>query len=192
MAGSLIKNIGGGIARTGGYIVGKKILIERCAYRLIAPGIGKEVGISFGQNLNVLEGLYFAPQVVINVIKGIKLFAAVYNDLNIKTYPNFNEKQNDIVLGIEFNDAKKLKYFCKCIQSVSCVDAYVEPEFDDMPGYTDKIIMAAGNFISGSSIELSCDAPLRPPFIAYLQGGLSFYQIKLALMKSIEGIYDKI
>ena len=186
IAGSLIKNIGGGIARTGGYIVGKKELIERCAYRLTAPGIGKEVGISFGQNLNVLQGLYFAPNVVSNVLKGIKLFAKVYNSLGFKTYPNSNDELNDIVLAIEFGDSKKLKNFCKCIQSMSCVDSYFEPEFMDMPGYEDKIIMAAGNFISGSSIELSCDAPLREPYIAYLQGGLSFYQIKLALMKSIE------
>lgn len=194
IAGSLIKNIGGGIARTGAYIVGRKDLIDMCAERLTAPGIGKEVGISFGENINVLMGLFFAPKVVADVLKGLKLFSKVYNNLKINTYPRYDEVQNDIILAIELKSEERLEKFCKAIQSVSCVDSFYTPLFDKTPGYESKIIMAAGDFIQGSSIELSCDGPLKEPYIGFLQGGLSYYQIKYALMKSIKDleIYDTI
>lgn len=188
LAGSLIKNIGGGLAKAGGYIVGKKELIELCSYRLTTPSLGKEVGINFNQNRLVLQGLYFAPMVVKNAMKGVKLFAKVYNALGYKTYPSSDEDFNDIVLAIEHKSKQKLIDFCKNIQSISTVDSHITPEFSDMPGYDDKVIMAAGNFIQGSSIELSADGPLREPYISYLQGGLSYYQIKLAVMKCVNDI----
>lgn len=186
VCGSLIKNIGGGIAETGGYIVGKKNLIELCAERLSAPGLGKEVGVSFFQNKNILKGLYFAPQIVANSLKVAKLTARVFNELKIDTVPRYNEDFNDIVLGIKFNNRDRLVDFCNIIQSTSPVDSYVKAIEAPMPGYDSNIIMAAGCFTSGSSIELSCDAPIRPPYMAFLQGGLTYYQGKYAIMKAIE------
>ena len=186
VCGSLIKNIGGGIAETGGYIVGKKNLIELCAERLSAPGLGKEVGVSFFQNKNILKGLYFAPQIVANSLKVAKLTARVFNELKIDTVPRYNEDFNDIVLGIRFNNRDRLVDFCNIIQSTSPVDSYVKAIEAPMPGYDSNIIMAAGCFTSGSSIELSCDAPIRPPYMAFLQGGLTYYQGKYAIMKAIE------
>ena len=186
ICGSLIKNPGGSLAKSGGYIVGRNDLIELCAERLTAPGIGKEVGINFGENRNVLQGLYFAPQVVMNAKKINKLFSKTLNSFNIDTIPMNDEPQDDIVLSIKFNDKNKLIEFCKVIQSTSPVDSFLNPISDEMPGYENEVIMAAGTFVSGSSIELSCDAPIRPPYIAYLQGGISYYQGKLALMKAIE------
>lgn len=186
ICGSLIKNIGGGIAETGGYIVGKKNLIELCAERLSAPGLGKEVGVSFFQNKNILKGLYFAPQIVANSLKVAKLTARVFNELKIDTVPRYNEDFNDIVLGIKFNNRDRLVDFCNIIQSTSPVDSYVKAIEAPMPGYDSNIIMAAGCFTSGSSIELSCDAPIRPPYMAFLQGGLTYYQGKYAIMKAIE------
>lgn len=186
VCGSLIKNIGGGIAETGGYIVGKKNLIELCAERLSAPGLGKEVGVSFFQNKNILKGLYFAPQIVANSLKVAKLTAKVFNELKIDTVPRYNEDFNDIVLGIKFNNRDRLVDFCNIIQSTSPVDSYVKAIEAPMPGYDSNIIMAAGCFTSGSSIELSCDAPIRPPYMAFLQGGLTYYQGKYAIMKAIE------
>lgn len=188
MCGSLIKNPGGSLVKSGGYIVGKKDLIEKCAYRLTAPGIGKEVGISFNQNRTILQGLYFAPQIVANSLKIVKLFAKVYNKLNIDTIPRYDEKLSDIVISIKLGDATRLKKFCEAIQSTSPVDSYVKPVENDMPGYDSKVIMAAGNFISGASIELSCDAPLKEPYNVYLQGGITYYQGKLALMKTIQNL----
>lgn len=188
IAGSLIKNIGGGLAKTGGYIVGKKNLIELCSYRLTTPSLGKEVGVNFNQNRLVLQGLYFAPMVVKNALWGVKLFSKVYNELGYKTYPSSNDDFNDIVLAIEHKSKNNLIEFCKNIQSVSTVDSHIIPEFSDMPGYENQVIMAAGNFIQGSSIELSADGPMREPYISYLQGGLSYYQIKLAVMKCINNI----
>lgn len=188
IAGSLIKNLGAGIVKSGGYIVGKKDLIEKCALRLTAVGLGKEVGVSFNQNRNVITGLYFAPQVITNALKGVELFKKVLNDLNIITFPRFKEAQNDIVLAIKLGDEKRLENFCKNIQKSSAVDSFVSPEFSPMPGYDSKIIMASGSFISGSSIELSCDGPLREPYIAFMQGGLSYFQVKLALMNCLKDL----
>lgn len=186
ICGSLIKNPGGGLARSGGYICGKKCLIDKCACRLTAPGIGKEVGINFNQNRNILHGMYLAPQIVANSLKISKLFTKTYNRLSFKTVPSCDEKLNDIVTAIYLNSEKNLQLFCEAIQETSPIDSFVKPIANDMPGYNHKVIMSAGNFISGSSIELSCDAPLISPYIVYLQGGLTYYQGKLALMNSIE------
>ena len=189
IAGSLIKNIGGGLAKSGGYIVGKKELIESCSYRLTAPGIGKEVGINFNQNRNVIQGLYFAPMIVKNALKSIYLFRKAFEKIGFLTYPSVNQKINDIVLAIELKSKQKLKQFCQMIQSMSSVDSYIKPEFSYMPGYDNDIIMAAGNFISGSSIEISADGPDREPYIVYLQGALDYYQGKLALLKILNDEY---
>lgn len=186
ICGSLIKNIGGGKALSGGYIVGKKELIELCANRLTAPGIGKEVGISFNQNRNILQGLYDAPKVVSNSLKISNLFIYTLNKLGIKTIPSINSFNNDIVTAIVLNDEKKLIKFCQIIQKYSPIDSHLNLVPIEMPGYDNKVIMAAGTFISGSSIELSCDAPIKEPYIAYLQGGLNYYQGKLSLIKIIE------
>ena len=186
MCGSLIKNPGGSLAKSGGYIVGKNDLIEKCSYRLTAPGIGKEVGVNFNQNRNILQGLYLSPQIVSNALKLVLLYSYVLNKHNIYTIPMYNESLNDIVLAIKFENEELLKEFCKIIQNTSPIDSFVNPVASDMPGYDNKIIMAAGCFISGSSIELSCDAPIREPYYAFMQGGLSYYQGKLALMKFID------
>ena len=188
MCGSLIKNPGGGLAKSGGYIVGKNYLIELCSFRLTAPGIGSEVGVNFNQNRNILQGLYMAPQIVANCLKTVSLFSYVLNIHNIDTIPMYNEELNDIVISIKLGNAEKLTKFCKIIQETSPIDSFLEPYASDMPGYDCKVIMAAGCFVSGSSIELSCDAPLREPYIAYLQGGLSYYQGKYALMKILSDI----
>lgn len=188
MCGSLIKNPGGGLAKSGGYIVGKKDLVENCAYRLTAPGIGSEVGVSFNQNRNILQGLYMAPQIVYNCVKILILFSYVLNEYKIDTIPMYNDEINDIVLAIKLLNKEKLTKFCKIIQECSPVDSYIEPYSADMPGYDSQVIMAAGCFISGSSIELSCDAPMREPYLAYMQGGLSYYQGKYALMKILSEI----
>ena len=184
--GSLIKNIGAGIAKSGAYITGKKELIDLCAYRLTAPGIGKEIGASHNENRNVLLGLSMAPTTVTNILKAQKLFAKVYEELGYECYPSFEQEQNDIVLAIKLNDRNKLQKFATAIQSSSFIDSFVKPEFSPMPGYENKVIMASGSFTQGSSIELSCDGPDVEPYIAYFQGGLSYSQIKLALMMSIK------
>ena len=186
ICGSLIKNIGGGLAKSGGYIVGKKNLINLCAERLTAPGLGKEVGVTFNENRNVLQGLYLAPQIVYNSLKISKLFAKVLNELNIDTIPRFNESFDDIVLSIKLNNNELLQKFCSIIQSTSPVDSYLKPVSTDMPGYDSEVIMAAGCFVSGSSIELSCDAPMREPYMAFMQGGLTYFQGKYALMKIVD------
>ena len=191
MCGSLIKNPGGGLAKSGGYIVGKKELIEKCSYRLTAPGIGSEVGVNFNQNRNVLQGLYIAPQIVNNCLKIVLLFSYVLNNYKIETIPSYNEELNDIVIAIKMLNPDKLLKFCKIIQETSPIDSFLEPYASDMPGYDSKVVMAAGCFVSGASIELSCDAPMREPFMAFLQGGLSYYQGKYALMKILSEIILK-
>ena len=186
ICGSLIKNVGGGLAKSGGYIVGKKDLIELCAERLTAPGIGKEVGVTFNENRNVLQGLYIAPQIVYNSLKISKLFAKVLNEVKIETIPMYNESFDDIVLSIKLKNKDLLQRFCNIIQSTSPIDSYLKPVSSYMPGYDSEVIMAAGCFVSGSSIELSCDAPIREPYMAFMQGGLTYYQGKYALMKIID------
>lgn len=191
MCGSLIKNPGGGLANSGAYIVGRKDLIDKCSFRLTAPGIGSEVGVNFNQNRNVLRGLYLSPQIVANALKLVELYRLVLNDNNIETIPRFDNEVNDIVIAIKFSNSSFLENFCNIVQESSPVDSYLKPVSSDMPGYNCKVIMAAGCFVSGSSIELSCDAPMREPYIAYFQGGFSYYQGKLILMKLMDKYLNK-
>ncbi|EMT40306.1 methionine gamma-lyase family protein [Thermoanaerobacter thermohydrosulfuricus] len=191
IAGSLIKNIGGGIAPTGGYVVGKKELVENASYRLYAPGIGKEVGPSLDLNRLILQGLFFAPQVVGQALKGAALLAKIMSDLGYEVTPKYDEERTDIVQAIKFKTAEELISFIQGIQMGSPVDSHVIPEPWDMPGYQDKVIMAAGGFIQGSSIELSADAPIREPYIAYVQGGLTYPQVKLAIAIALNNIYKE-
>lgn len=181
VAGSLIKNLGGGLAITGGYISGRKDLIEYCANTLTAPGIGKDEGLSFGTNRLVVEGLYFAPHVVKEALKVALLFASVFNKLGYEVTPKLDDPRSDVILAIKLKDPEKLKTFCKAIQEACSVDSTFVPEAYPMPGYEDPVIMAAGGFVEGATSELSADGPLREPYMAYLQGGLNYYHGKLAL-----------
>ncbi|MSS76916.1 methionine gamma-lyase family protein [Anaerococcus sp. AGMB00486] len=186
IAGSLIKNMGGGIALTGGYISGKKNLIEYCSNTLTAPGIGKDEGLSFGTTRSVLQGLYFSPHTTIESIKVNLLFAKSFTNLSYEVIPKVNDPRSDIVQSIILNDSDKLKLFAKAIQESCSVDANLTPIPDDMPGYQDPVIMSSGGFIEGATSELSCDGPLREPYIVYLQGGLNKYHGKLALMNVLD------
>ena len=188
IVGSLMKNLGAGIATTGAYIVGKKDLIEAVSERLIAPGIGKEIGPSLGQNVQFLKGLFFAPNVVASSLKTAVFASKILEELGFNTKPKFDEKRGDIVQTIIFNEEQKLIKFCQGIQSASPVDSFAIPEPGDMGGYEDKIIMAAGTFTEGSTIELSCDGPIREPYIAYMQGGLTYQYGKLGVLKAIENM----
>lgn len=181
VAGSLIKNLGGGLAITGGYISGRKDLIEYCANTLTAPGIGKDEGLSFGTNRLVVEGLYFAPHVVKEALKVALLFASVFNKLGYEVTPKLDDPRSDVILAIKLKNPEKLKTFCKAIQEACSVDSTFVPEAYPMPGYDDPVIMAAGGFVEGATSELSADGPLREPYMAYLQGGLNYYHGKLAL-----------
>jgi cystathionine beta-lyase family protein involved in aluminum resistance len=186
VVGSLIKNLGGGIALNGAYIVGRKDLIKLCSERLTLPGEGKEVGPSLGANRNILQGLYFAPSVVASSLKTAVLASRALEKAGYLVEPKYNEQRADIVQNIIFNDEEKLIKFCQSIQSSSPVDAHVTPMPWDMPGYQDKVIMAAGTFVQGSSIELSCDGPIRPPYIAYMQGTLMYPYGKIAVINALE------
>src|SRR5699024_9238088 len=190
VAGSLIKNLGGGIAITGGYISGREDLIEYCSNTLTAPGIGKDEGLSFGTNRLVAEGLYFAPHVVKEALKVALLFASVFNKLGYNVTPNLTDPRSDVILAIELNDPDKLKTICKAIQEACSVDSTFIPEAYPMPGYEDPVIMAAGGFVEGATSELSADGPLREPYMAYFQGGLNYYHGKLAL-KIVLDRFDK-
>ncbi len=185
VVGSLIKNLGGGIAPNGGYIAGRKDIVELAAERLTAPGLGKEVGPSLGINKQILQGLFFAPQVVASSLKTAIFASRMLEELGYNVEPKFNDKRADIVQTIEFNDREKLIKFCQGIQAASPVDSNSVPMPWDMPGYTDQVIMAAGAFTQGSSIELSCDGPIRPPYTAFLQGGLTYGYGKLGIIKAI-------
>ena len=191
VVGSLIKNLGGGIAPNGAYIVGKKELIELCAERLTLPGEGKEVGPTLGINKQFLQGLYLAPRVVSNALKTAILTSKVLETLGYEVEPKYNDKRADIVQNIIFKDENKLIKYCQGIQSGSAIDSYVVPQPWEMPGYTDKVIMAAGAFTQGSSIELSCDGPIRPPYIAYQQGSLTYEYGKIGLAKAIQKLEDQ-
>lgn len=186
--GSLIKNLGGGIASNGAYIVGRKDLINLCSERLNVAGEASEVGPSLGANKMFLQGLYMAPSVVASALKTSVLAAYLLEDMGYNVSPRWNEDRHDIVLAITFNDKEKLIKFVEGIQSGSAIDANVLPVPSNMPGYDDEIIMASGSFTQGSSIEISCDGPLRKPYIAYLQGGLTYEYGKIALMKALEKI----
>ena len=184
--GSLIKNLGGGISPNGAYVVGKKELIQLIAERLTLPGEGKEVGPSLGMNKKILQGLFFAPSVVASSLKTAILTSKVMENLGYKTVPRYNETRTDIVQTIEFGDREKLIKYCQGIQMGSAVDSNSIPIPGDMPGYEDQVIMAAGAFTQGSSIELSCDAPLRRPYLAFQQGGLTYEYGKWGLMRAVE------
>ncbi len=186
--GSLIKNPGGGLAPVGGYIVGKKELIENCAYRLTAPGLGKEVGPTLGVNSQVLQGLFLAPSVVASSLKGAVLFAKVFEQLNYDVMPKSDDIRSDIVQAINLSSGEEIINFCRGIQRSAPVDSFVVPEPWGMPGYDADVIMAAGAFIQGSSIELSADAPIKPPYTVYVQGGLTYNHAKLGVMMSINNI----
>lgn len=188
MVGSLIKNLGGGIASNGAYIVGRADLIELCAERLTSPGQGKEVGPSLGANKSFLQGLYLAPNVVASALKTAVFTSRMMERLGYKPSPKYDEKRNDIVQTIEFGNPDDLIKYCQGIQMGSAIDSNSIPEPWDMPGYTDKVIMAAGAFTMGSSIELSCDAPIREPFIAYQQGGLTYEYGKLGVLIAIQNM----
>ncbi len=190
IVGSLIKNLGGGIAPNGAYIAGKEELVELAAQRLTAPGLGKEVGPTLGINKQILQGLFFAPSVVASSLKTAVFASRLLEKLGYETNPKYNEKRSDIVQTITFRDEKKLIQFCQGIQMGSPIDSHVIPEPWDMPGYTDKVIMAAGAFTQGSSIELSCDAPIRKPYTAFLQGGLTYEYGKLAVLKAASNLQN--
>ncbi len=184
--GSLIKNPGGGIALSGGYIVGKKELIERCANKLTAPGLGKDCGLTYGTTRSTLQGLFMAPMVVNNAMKGAILIGKVFSELGYEIIPKINHVRSDIVQSIIFRDPEKVIQFCQSIQKAASVDSHVTPYPWSMPGYEDEVIMASGGFVDGSSIEISADGPLRDPFIAFYQGGLSYDQCKFALINVLE------
>lgn len=186
--GSLIKNPGGGLALSGGYIVGKKDLIELISNRLTAPGLGKDCGLTFGTSRSTMQGLFLAPNTVSQALKGAILVGASYKGLGFEIVPDLEDERSDIIQAIKFADMDKVNSFCRGIQSASAVDYYYTPEAWDMPGYEDKVIMAAGCFIEGSSIELSADGPMREPYYAYFQGGLTYDHCKLGLLKSLSNL----
>lgn len=188
VAGSLIKNIGGGIAPTGGYIAGTSKCVEQAAYRLTTPGIGGECGSTFGVMRQFYQGLFLAPHVAIEALKGAIFCSRIMELAGFEVLPKFNEKRSDIIQAIKFGDKDKVINFCKGIQSGSPVDSFVQCEPWAMPGYNDEVIMAAGSFIQGSSIELSADAPIREPYIAYMQGGLTFDHAKIGILLSLNKI----
>ena len=190
MVGSLIKNPGGGLAPIGGYIVGRKDCIDRAAVRLTAPGLGKEVGASLGLNQSFFQGLFLAPTVVAGALKGAIFAANLYEKLGFPVVPNGTESRHDIIQAITFGKPECVIAFCEGIQAAAPVDSYVTPEPWDMPGYDAPVIMAAGAFIQGASIELSADGPIKPPYAVYFQGGLTWYHAKLGILKSLQKVCD--
>lgn len=188
IAGSLIKNPGGGIVEAGGYVAGKELFVDRTANRLTAPGIGCEGGAMFNQHRLIFQGLFMAPSVVSEALKGAVLAAKVFEDIGYDSAPKYYEKRTDIIQNIIFNSPKPLEEFCRTIQSLSPVNGYVTPIPEYIPGYEDQVIMAGGTFIEGSTIELSADGPMRPPYTAYMQGGLNYAHVKIALTKILEKV----
>lgn len=188
IVGSLIKNLGGGIAPNGAYIVGKKRLVDLAGERLTLPGEGREVGPTLGINKQILEGLFFSPSVVASALKTAVLASKVLEELGYKVEPRYNDERVDIVQNIEFGKEEDLVKYCQGIQMASPVDSFAIPMPWDMPGYEDKVIMAAGTFTQGSSIELSCDGPIRKPYIAYMQGSLTYEYGKIAIIKAVSNL----
>jgi cystathionine beta-lyase family protein involved in aluminum resistance len=189
--GSLIKNPGGGLAPIGGYIVGKKDYVENAAYRLTAPGLGKEVGATLGLNASLFQGLFLAPQVVSGALKGAIFAANIYERLGYEVLPNGSEDRFDIIQAVTLNSPDAVIAFCKGIQAAAPVDSYVTPEPWAMPGYQCDVIMAAGAFVQGSSIELSADAPIKPPYTVFFQGGLTWYHAKFGVLMSVQKLYEQ-
>lgn len=190
IVGSLIKNPGGGLAPIGGYIVGKKECVENAAYRLTSPGLGKEVGASLGVIQSFYQGLFLAPTVVAGALKGAIFAANIYESLGYPVVPNSTESRHDIIQAVTLKSPEALIAFCKGIQAAAPVDSHVTPEPWAMPGYDDEVIMAAGAFVQGSSIELSADGPLREPYAVYFQGGLTWYHAKLGILMSLQKLYE--
>ena len=191
MAGSLIKNPGGGLALSGGYVCGRKDLIDKVTYRLTCPGIGGECGLTFGQTRSMLQGLFMAPKVVNGAIRGACLCGRVYEKLGYKVCPAPGESRSDIIQAVELGSPEAMTAFCRGIQAAAPVESFVTPEPWDMPGYEDPVVMAAGAFVQGSSIELSADGPIRPPYIVYFQGGLTYEHSKFGVMKSVQQLIDE-
>ena len=190
VVGSLIKNPGGGLATSGGYICGKADLVERCAYRLSAPGLGQEVGANFGVMKDFYQGFFLAPTVVAGAEKGALFAANLYEPLGFRCVPNASESRHDIIQAVELGSEAGMIAFCQGIQAAAPVDSYATPMPWDMPGYNDQVIMAAGAFVQGSSIELSADGPIRAPFAVYFQGGLTWYHAKLGILMSLQKMID--
>lgn len=191
IVGSLIKNPGGGLAPIGGYIVGKKECVENASYRLTSPGLGKEVGASLGVIQSFYQGLFLSPTVVSGALKGAIFAANMYEKLGFEVVPNSTESRHDIIQAISFHNADAMCAFCEGIQAAAPVDSYVTPEPWAMPGYDSDVIMAAGAFVQGSSIELSADGPLKPPYAVYFQGGLTWYHAKLGILMSLQKLYER-
>lgn len=188
IAGSLIKNAGGGIVEAGGYIAGKELLVERAANRLTAPGIGSEGGAMFNQHRLIFQGFFMAPSVVADAVKGAILASKVFDEIGYDSAPKYYEKRTDIIQNIIFGAPEPLEEFCRTIQALSPVNGYVTPIPEYIPGYEDKVIMAGGTFIEGSTIELSADGPMREPYVAYMQGGLNYSHVKIALRKILDKV----
>ncbi|WP_037372281.1 methionine gamma-lyase family protein [Anaerovorax odorimutans] len=191
VAGSLIKNPGGGLALTGGYIAGREDLIKNISYRMTSPGIGGECGLTFGQTRTMLQGLFIAPKTVNGAIKGAILCAKVFENLGYEVCPKPNDTRSDIIEAVKLGSPEAVIAFCEGIQAAAPIDSHVTPVPWDMPGYEDQVIMAAGAFVQGSSIELSADAPIRSPYIVYFQGGLTYEHSKFGVIKALQALYDK-
>lgn len=191
MVGSLIKNPGGGLAPIGGYIVGRKDCVERASFRLSAPGLGKEIGASLGLNQSLFQGLFLAPTVVAGALKGAIFAANIYEQLDFLVVPNGTEPRHDIIQAVTLKTPEAVIAFCQGIQAAAPVDSYVAPEPWEMPGYDAPVIMAAGAFVQGSSIELSADGPMKEPYAVYFQGGLTWYHAKLGILMSLQKLADK-
>ncbi len=192
MAGSLIKNPGGGLALSGGYIVGKEALIEQVSWRMTSPGIGRECGLTFGQTRSILQGLFMAPTVVMAAVKNAMLCGQVFKNLGFRVCPEPEDVRSDIIQAVELGSPERVIAFCQGIQAAAPVDSHVTPVPWDMPGYSDPVIMAAGAFVQGSSIELSADAPIRAPYIAYFQGGLTYSHGRFGVMKAIQELRNRV
>lgn len=188
MAGSLIKNPGGGLALTGGYVAGRADLIEQVSYRLTTPGIGGECGLTFGQTRTMLQGLFIGPKTVNGAVKGAVLCAKVFEKLGYEVCPGSSDTRSDIIQAVKLGDPDKVVAFCQGIQAAAPIDAHVSPEPWDMPGYEDPVVMAAGAFVQGSSIELSADAPIRAPYVVYFQGGLTYEHSKFGVIKALDAL----
>lgn len=191
MAGSLIKNPGGGLAKTGGYIVGRKDLVEKCGYRLTSPGIGREAGASLYALQDMYHGFFMAPHITGQALKGAIFTAAFLEKLGMNTNPSWDAVRTDLIQSVQFDDKEKMIAFCQAIQSASPINAHFTPTANYMPGYEDDVIMAAGTFIQGASIELTADGPIRPPYIAYVQGGLTYAHVKIAICSAVNSLIEK-
>lgn len=191
IAGSMIKNAGGGIARTGGYVAGRHDLVEKCAYRLTTPGLGREVGATLGMNRELYMGLFYAPHTVGEALKSAVFISALFGELGYDVTPKYDEPRQDIVQSLGLENPESLVAFCQGVQSGSPIDSFLLPEPWDMPGYDSKVVMAAGAFTLGSSIELSADAPIRPPYYAWIQGGLNFHSAKICALLAAQQMEDK-